>query len=246
MQSFHSRQPRILALVFLSVFAWTLSSKAQITATWQPIPSTGNNGPPTQPTIVSGNTVIMQGRNARTLESFSGPLTIDVDVSLAARTDFQTGVFTLSFIPVGLPNNTDVHDATWFQLIYRQPGFGTDVILISKGSGAVTTNVFPQTPFPVVAGQTNHVTFGVVANHALSLAINGNSYALPAAAIMELNTYQLQLQGLGENDIWTASNITLVPEPNTVMLVGVSLLGLATVVRHRKRTAIEGVSVLQT
>ena len=232
MQQFYSRQSRTLTLVCLSVFAWSLSSKAQLTATWQPLPTDSSyQGPPLgAPTIVSGNTVILQSRNARTLESYSGPMTIDADVILNQRTSDDAGAFTLAFIPLGLAADEPIHDATWFQFIARN--FGTDVILISKGSGLVTTNLFAQTPFPLVVGQTNHLTYAVAANHALSLAINGNSYAVPATATMDLSQYQLQLQGWG--DKWTASNITLVPEPTTVMLVGVSLLGLATVVRRRK------------
>ena len=165
MQQFYSRPSRTLAVILLSVFVWTLSSKAQITATWQPIPSASYNGPPTQPTIVSGNTVILRGQNARTLESFSGPLTIDLGVSLQARTDPDGGVFTLAFIPVGLASNEAIHDATWIQFIYH--GSSPDQIVLRKGSGAATTNIWDQTPFPIVAGQTNHVTFGVAAGRRL-------------------------------------------------------------------------------
>jgi hypothetical protein len=233
MQPFHSCQPRIAALIFLSVFAWTLSSNAQITATWQPLPTDSSwQGPPIgQPTIVSGNTVIVQDRNARTLESFSGPLTIDADVILNTRTIDDECAFTLAFIPVGLGTDEPIHNATWFHFLARN--FGTDAIGIDQGSGVATTNVWPETSFPLVVGQTNHLTFTVAADHTLSLAVNGNSYALPGTATMDLSQYQLQIQGWG--NIWTVSNITLVPEPTTLVLVSVSVLGLATVVRRRKQ-----------
>ena len=232
MRPFHFCQPRVGALIILSVFASTLSGNSQITATWQPLPTDSSyQGPPIgQPTIVSGNTVIVQDRNARTLESFSGPLTIDADVVLNTRTIDNECAFTLAFIPIGLGTDEPIHDATWFHFLARN--FGTDAIGIDKGSGIATTNVWPETPFPLVVGQTNHLTLALAANHTLSLAINGNSYALPGTATMDLSQYQLQIQGWG--NIWTASDITLIPEPSTLVLVSVSVLGLAIVARRRE------------
>ena len=240
MPQFYSGQPRILALVLLSVFAWTLSSTAQMTVTWQaqPFPTDSDwPGSQGQPAVITANEVILNARPARSLEVFSGPLTINFDVFVEARAT-QGGGITLSFISPGQPLDKDLANATAFQMIYHDPGYysGQDVLQVTQVTNKSGTIVWGETPLPftITGGTTYHISMNVAGNGAVGWSVNGQPYSLPNSTAVPFSQYQLQLGGWEPGDIWHVQNFTVVPEPATVMLVGVSLLGLATVLRRRK------------
>lgn len=237
MQQFYSRQPHLLVLILLSVFAWVQLSSAQ-TVTWQALPfPTDSNwpGPFGEAAVITANEVILNGRPARSVQAFSGPLSIQCDVSLAARTN-GTGVFTLSLLPLGQPLDKDLASQTAFQMIYRNPGNGSgqDGLLIVQIANKSGTRVWGEVPFTVTAGTFYHISMDVAASGALSLSINGLPYSLPSTTAVPFSQFQLQLGGWMPGDFWHVTNFTAVPEPSTSMLVGASLLGLATVMRRRK------------
>jgi hypothetical protein len=237
MQQFHSGRPRLLVLVLLSMFAWALESRAQ-PVTWQALPFPTDSdwpGPTGDPAVITLNEVILNARYARSQEVFSGPLTIDCDVFVEARTT-QGGVFTLFFASPGQPLDKDLADYTAFQMLYRDPGYysGQDGLLITQVINKSGNQVWGEIPFTVTGGTSYHLSMGVAADGALSLSIDGQSYALPNSTAVPFSQFELQLGGWEPGDYWHVQNFTVVPEPATVMLVGVSLLGLAIVVRRRK------------
>ena len=236
MQQFYSGQPRLLVLVLLSMFACALESRA-LTVTWQALPFPTDSdwpGPTGDPAVITPNEVIINGRPARSQEVFSGPLTINCDFFVEARTT-EDGVFTLNFASPGQPLDKDLAFRTAFQMIYRNPGSysgqdGLQIVQVNNGSGTV---VWGEIPFTVTGGTTYHLSMDVAANGALSLSINGQSYSLPNSTAVPFSQFQLDLGGWQPGDYWHVQNFTVVPEPATVMLVGLSLVGLAGIVRRR-------------
>jgi hypothetical protein len=236
MQQFHSGQPRLLVLVLLSMLACALESRA-LTVTWQaqPFPTDSDwPGPTGDPAVITPNEVILNARPARSQQVFSGPLTINCDVFVEARTT-SDGVFTLSFASPGQPLDKDLASQTAFQMIYRNPGDGSgqDGLLITQVINKSGNQVWGEIPFTVTGGTTYHLSMGVAADGALSLSIDGQSYPLPNSTAVPFSQFELQLGGWEPGDYWHVQNFTAVPEPATVMLVSLSLVGLAGIVRRR-------------
>jgi len=208
MRQFHFRTSWLLAFVLLSL----CGCRAQ-KVTWQALPFPSDSdwpGPTGQSAIITSNEVILDAQPARSVETFSGPITIDCDVSLNARTATD-GAFLLFFIPTGVALDKTATNSIIFQLGYKK--FGRDELYILKRRGIPQNPpdvALFSTPYPVRAGTTYHVTLGVAATGALSLRMNGEPYSLTKAAALPFSQFQIQIHGWQPDDFWHVKNFTVV------------------------------------
>jgi hypothetical protein len=208
MRQFRFRTSWLLALVLLSL----CGCRAQ-KVTWQALPFPYDSdwpGSTGQSAIITSNKVILDAQPARAMETFSGPITIDCDVSLDARTGTD-GAFLLFFIPPGVALDKTATNSIIFQLGYTK--FGRDELYILKRRGIPQNPpdvaIF-STPYPVRAGTTYHVTLGVAATGALSLSVNDQLYPLTNAAALPFSQFQIQIQGWQPDNFWHVKNFTVV------------------------------------
>jgi len=193
--------------------AWTLPVRAQ---TWQALPFPSDSswpGPFGQPAVITNNEIILDGQPARTIETFSGPITMDCDVSLDARTTTD-GAFWLFFIPTGVALDKTATNSIFFQLGFEN--FGQDVMGVFKRQGIPQnppdTALFSM-PYTLNTGTAYHVTLGVAGNGALSLSVNGQPYSLSNAAVLPFNQFQVQIAGWQPDAIWHVTDFTAVSGP---------------------------------
>ncbi|MGD1277197.1 MAG: PEP-CTERM sorting domain-containing protein [Tepidisphaeraceae bacterium] len=210
------------AFAVFSVCAWVSSIHAE-TATWQalPFPIDANwPGPQGQLATISPNQVILQGQPVRTLETFSRPFTIDLDVQLASRYA-DDGGFWLCLIPTGWPTNTTPYPDLELQMVYQNQS--TDQLQISQRTAPNTgSTLWTYVPFNVVAGTPYHITFQVSDAGALGLAVDGISYPIPSDITSSLSQCQVQMWGWQPIDTWTVTNFNIVPEPASVFLLALA------------------------
>ena len=223
-------------LVFLAIFLGAVSAYAQ-PLTWdaEPFPVDSNwPGPKGLPATISANEVVLDGQPARSEQTFSGPFLFSCDVVLSAK-NTTDGAFWLFLIPPSTALNSNLYNTVYFQLGY-DTGINVDTTGLFRKSGPGPDTTFYSITNPLSAGVTNHVSVGVAANGALSLSLNGQAVSLPNTAVLTFGSFQMQMQGWQPNALWHVSNFAVVPEPTTVALVGLGVVGLlAGTRRNRKR-----------
>jgi len=225
---------RSLALTFLCLLAWTRPASSQ-GVTWQALPfpvDTDWHGPIGQPSTITSNQVVLQGQPVRSLQTYSGPLTLSCTASLSNDVTSQGG-FWLSLIPLGQALNSNLTSGILFSISYGN-SYGNQIQLYSYLPGGQSTELWSNS-FPIAVGANYQLNMGVAANGVLSLNVNGQSYPLPNSTTLPFSQFQIQMQGWSPPETWTASNFAVVPEPATAVLVAVSLAGFATLLRRRKQ-----------
>jgi hypothetical protein len=220
---------KLLTPIFLGLLAWAEPASSQ-NVTWQALPFPDNAnwpGSTGQPATITPNQVVLQGHPVRSLETYSGPITLNCNVTLS-NDGAGEGSLQLNFIPLGQATNLGLTSGILFVLGYGD-SYGDQLQLWSYPSSELWSN-----SFTFAAGANYQLSMSVAANGALSLSVNGQSYPLPNSATLPFSQFQLQMEGWQPANTWTVDNFAVVPEPTTAMLVGVSLAGLATTLRRRK------------
>jgi hypothetical protein len=192
--------------------AWTLPVRAQ---TWQALPFPSDSswpGPFGQPAVITNNEIILDGQPVRSVQTFSGPLTINFDVSLDARTTTD-GALEMYFIPPGQSLSNSLTNATHFRIVYRNdPTLGPDALYFEQIISATTaTPLWGPTPFPVATGTVYHVNMDVSPTGALRLNIDGKAFSLSNTVNVPFGQFQIQLEGWQPDDVWHVTDFTAVP-----------------------------------
>jgi hypothetical protein len=174
----------------------------------QPFP-TNSDWPGWQghPCLIEGGTLIMEGRPARAVENFSQPATVSLDILLDERAG-DDGFLQVRFLKVGQPANLDPTDGTTLSIIYRNPAAGTggDVLRIDQLTGGVTTTLWGEIPFTVVAGTVYHLRL-TVASSGLTFTLNGQTYN-PGITV-PYSTFQVQLGAWQPMNRWFVNNFSV-------------------------------------
>lgn len=205
-------------LVLLSICACAVSAHSQ-SVTWQALPFPTDSdwpGPKGQPAIVTAAEVVLDGRPARTLQTFTRPVRIDCDAVLDAR-NTTDGAFWMFLIPPGESVNT----GSFTNSVYFQLGFsnvGQDVLAIARKHNPSPDTILYSAIYPVIAQTTNHVTLGVAADGQVSLTFNGQSRPVPNTATVSFSQFQIEIEGWQPDAFWHVSHFTVTPEQTTLAI----------------------------
>jgi hypothetical protein len=217
-------------LLVLAVCLWIGSTPGGAQSTiWEvlPFPDDSNwPGSHGQPATTNGNVVTLDGRSVRTVQSFSGPLSISFDVFLQAK-NANDGSLDLSFRQPGVASNLTPPS---LKLKMEYVKFGSDDLVIT---GTNSTVVWGPNSFSLSAQTVYHCAVGVSADGVLTWAINNVTNSIPSTVKVPYASYQIGLTGWQPDNVWQVSNFAIVPEPATAVLVAFGL-GLLTVIRRRK------------
>jgi MYXO-CTERM domain-containing protein len=206
--------------------------------TWQALPFPNDSdwgGAVGSPAIITPTEIILSGQPVRSVQSFSGPLMLQFDVSLDARSTTD-GAFELFFIPLGIPLDKSPIPATSFLMGYRnrlQPS--QDALYLQQVTNTV---VWGPIPFVLAVSNVYHYVMNIAANGAIDFSINGLPFLPPSAAAAAYSPFQIELEGWQPGNVWHVQNFTavptIIPEPGTATLVGLSVMGLLALIRRRR------------
>jgi hypothetical protein len=228
--SCNSFLPCLASLIFVC------ASVAQA-QTWQALPfPTDSDWPGShgQTAVVTPSEIVLMGQPVRTVQSYSGPLTISFDTFLSQKTA-NDGFLLLTFIPTGIPSNLSPIPGTWLDWQYGPSGSGPDELVFQQATTSARTTVW-SAPFALTLGLTNHFAMTVGNAGQLTLSVNGTPFALPSSTDVPFSQYQIELDGWQPANTWHVLNFTAVPEPGTMALVGMGLLVAICRARQSRRT----------
>ena len=219
--------PMVIVVMGLS---WAVIASAQ-SVTWQILPWPDDQnwlGPRGNPAVTNGNQVTLTGQDVRTVQSFTGPSTISFDVSMQAKIT-PDGGFHLQFVPTGEPVNLLANPNIDLQMNWGNLTLG-DTLGVQQNNGSYLWGL---NPFTFSAGTVYHYSVTVAGNGQIGWSINGADVGLSNSIVLPFSNYQLRLVSWQPTAVWQVSNFTVVPEPATVTLVGVSLVALLITTRRR-------------
>jgi hypothetical protein len=220
-----SRNICVLAFAAYCIWGWVTPATAQ-SVTWQilPFPQSTWLGSHGQTATTNGNVVTLRGQPVRTVQTFSGPLSISYDVVLSSRpTDpGADGALEFFFVPLGVSSNQVAPNIS-FQMVFRN--YGSDTLLFQTNNGAAAFNI-SEIPFSITTQTVYHVGINVSGSGGLSWVVNNVTNPIPGTIKEPFSQYQLEIEGWQPTDVWQVSNFTAVPEPSAMALVTTGLMGM--------------------
>jgi hypothetical protein len=202
--------------------------------TWQALPFPSDSdwpGPFGSPAVISPNKISMTGQPVRTLESYSGPLTITFDTFLQTNLT-ANGSLNVLFGPSGTASNLTPLPSLWFEMdLPNGNGSGAFLQLEEWTSVHSRTSIWTSA-FSFAVGATNHVSLTLSSGALTGFTVNNQSYTAPVSAVLPVSPFQIQMSSQQPTDPWTVLNFAVVPEPTTFTLAGVGLLGLLFVAKR--------------
>ena len=174
---------------------------------WIALPFPKNSdwgGPRGQPALIGPDEIVLQGRNIRSQQTFTQPLTIECDVQLEERTA-SDGSLAITLVPAGAPADMDPEELIQFRMIYRSAGAysGRDALVIEKRYGTV----WGEEPFKLRAGEPYHLKLEVTSS-GLRISVNGQAYE-PDHVTVPFGKFHIQFGGWQPTNRWHVRNITV-------------------------------------
>lgn len=203
---------RTLLTAFVCAIALTLSAAREVAAqasnvTWQILPWyadsdwIGFNG---HPALNLSGRLVFEGRPARTVQSFTAPKIITLDVTLDER-QANDGYFSLLLMKTGLATNMIVRDAIVLVVNYTgTTPSGSDSLAIWEVLPTSEAILWGEVPFTVEAGKSNRVRLAVGSDSKITLTVNGVRY--DTGVILPYSEFQVQMSGWQPLNRWTVRN----------------------------------------
>jgi PEP-CTERM motif-containing protein len=217
--------------VFLAVCSWVTLTHGQ-TVTWQDLPWPADQdwpGPQGSPAVTNGNQITLTGQDVLSVQSFGGPLTISYDVLLPVKSTTDGSIETF-FVPTG-EATTNIPNPD-IELLMNETQTGNDNLGVAKDHDS--TILWGSNPFSINTQTVYHVSIGIAANGQVNWSINGNDVGLTNSVVMPYSSFQIRLSSWQPTQEWDVSNFVVVPEPATVTLLGVGIVGLFAIIRRRR------------
>jgi hypothetical protein len=164
------------------------------------------HGSPREAPVLSGEDLVLRGKEMRTQQAYSTPLTVEFDAMLEEMRA-NDGALSCGFVPIGQPADRDVERAIHISLQYNQNGQTLFVVERFQRWPTHKTKTWAHAPLPLKTGNWCHMKYEVLKD-GLHIWIDDHAYDTGGATV-PYDRFYIYMSGWQPTNRWHVRNFVV-------------------------------------